>query len=201
MRAVFWIVTGIASFAGLTILGVIAYGLPAAMSLSADRRSGTEELTIEGAAELLRHSDVEGWALVEESRLLVGERIHYCRRNSFDSYRGAFRRGYGYCQQEAYALAGLLQELDFNAWPVHCEHCDFPERKDTGHAWVQVFYEGKVHDIDSKHMDAAGERLLFATRTPPKRYTPLFRIFAGWGSIAGNAFRYYETGSDTSAAY
>jgi hypothetical protein len=47
-----------------------------------------------------------------------------------------------HCQQEAFALAGLLRKLGFDAWPVHSEHCDFPDIKDTGNAWVRVSYWG-----------------------------------------------------------
>ena len=100
-----------------------------------------------------------------------------------------------------YALAHLLQCLGFDAWPVHCEHCDFPDRKDTGHAWVYVSYEGEIRDIDSKYMDQANGQLLFQATTMPKKYTTLFRILTGWGGTAANAYRYYRTGSDTSASY
>jgi hypothetical protein len=177
------------------------YALPATVSLPRGSRPDLEELTIEDAALRLRHSGAEELALIEEARVLVGERIAYCRRNSFDSYRRAFRRGYGYCQQEAFALAALLGELGFTSWPVHCEHCDFPDKANTGHAWVQVQYRDEVMDIDSKYMDAVCGEFSFQTNSPVRKYTPLFRLLSGWGSAAVNAHRYYKTRSDVSAMY
>jgi hypothetical protein len=201
MRSVFLIVVGLVSFLMLVVLGVMLYALPATVSLPGGPRPGVKELTIDDAAERLSQTDLDGWDLIEKARLLVGERFSYCRRNSFDSYRKAFQRGYGYCQQEAYALAALLRKLGFDARPVHCEHCDFASKEDTGHAWVQVVYGGGVYDIDSKYMDHVQGELLFQTNSSVRRYTPLFRLLAGLGCTAANAYRYYKTGSDSSPAY
>ena len=197
MRIFFRIGMGVAGVVVLLLLGAMLYALPATVSLRRGKRPCTEELTIEDAAARLSKSGDTGLELMEQARLLVGERIRYCRRNSFDSHRKAFRRGYGYCQQEAHALSQLLRELGFEAWPVHCERCSFSHIEDTGHAWVRVCYRGAVLDIDSKYMDAITGHLSFQYHGRVKKYTPLFRLFAGWGSIAANARRYYKTGDDT----
>ena len=197
MRILMWIDIGLISCTVLVVLGVVVYALPATWDLEQGIRPGIEELTIEDAVSYLSHSGSSGVELMEQARLLVGQRMQYCRRNSFDSHRKAFRRGYGYCQQEAHALSKLLKKLGFEAWPVHCEHCSFSHIEDTGHTWVRVLYRGDVFDIDSKYMDAVDGQLLFHTHAPVKKYTPLFRLFAGWGSAAVNAYRYYITGNDT----
>ncbi|UCB46630.1 MAG: transglutaminase domain-containing protein [Spirochaetota bacterium] len=189
------------AFALSVVLGVIIYSLPATWSLASGPRPGVEDITLDEAVTSLGQSGVKGWDLIEEARLLVGECMEYSRRNSFDSYRKAFWRGYGYCQQQAYALTEVLRQLGFDAWPVHSEHNDFPEKKDTGHAWVQVIYEGEIRDLDPRFMDPGTGEMAFHPRTPASKYTVLFRIFSGWGCLAGNAYRYYRTGSDTSSDY
>ena len=197
MRISFCIGLSLVSMFILVLLGAMLYALPATASLPRGKRSGIEDLTIEEAAARIRRSGNSGKELMEQARLLVGERMQYCRRNSFDLHRKAFRRGYGYCQQEAHALAELLKELGFEAWPVHCEHCSFSHIEDTGHAWVRVYCRGAVLDVDSKYIDVITGQHFFQYHGRVKKYTPLFRLFAGWGSIAANARRYYQTGDDT----
>src|SRR5512139_276353 len=107
MEILLTIITPILIFSLVIIVGVILYALPATLSLPRGRRPGIEPLTIQEAAQQLRLSGLGGPALVEAARRLVGERMQYCRRNSFDLYPRAFERGYGYCQQSAYALAAL----------------------------------------------------------------------------------------------
>lgn len=193
---------GLVSFVGLMILGLTLFALSATFSLPSGPRPGLEDLTLEEAAVRLRQSGAEGWALVEEARLLVGDRMAYSRRNSFDSYRTAFRRGYGYCEQSAFALAQLLQQVGFDARPVHSEHNRFPDRDaPTGHAWVRVFYEGETRELDPEHQDPATGEFLFEPRDQAREYTTPFRVLARWGCAIANAYRYYRTGSDVDPGY
>ncbi len=74
--------------------------------------------------------------------------MQYCRRNSFDVYQHAFEWGYGYCQQSAFALSALLKELGFDARVVTAVKNRFPGGRITGHAWVRVYVEEKLKDID-----------------------------------------------------
>ena len=108
MEILLTIFTALLVFILVIILGVILYALPATFSLGGGRRPGIKPLKIQEAAQQLRAGGQSGPALVEAARTLVGERMQYCRRNSFDLYPRAFERGYGYCQQSAYALAALL---------------------------------------------------------------------------------------------
>ncbi|MEJ2737272.1 MAG: transglutaminase domain-containing protein [Anaerolineae bacterium] len=202
MHTLSWIGIGLVSFVGLMILGLTLFALSATFSLPSGPRPGLEDLTLEEATAQLRQSGAEGWDLVERARLLVGDRMAYSRRNSFDSYRTAFRRGYGYCEQSALALAQLLQQLGFDARPVHSEHNHFPDRDaPTGHAWVRVFHQGETREIDPEHQDPATGEFLFEPLDQAREYTPLFRVLARWGCAVANAYRYYRTGSDVDLGY
>jgi len=191
------IITTMLIFSLAIIIGVILYALPATLSLGRGRRPGIKPLTLQEAAQQLRSSGQSGAALVEAARTLVGERMQYCRRNSFDLYPHAFERGYGYCQQSAYALAALLKELGFSAKVVTAFRNAFPGEGVGGHAWVRVEMEGRTQDIDPHHYDPTTGQLTFTPLTRVFEYTPFFRILAGWGSTAVNAHRYYVTGRDS----
>jgi transglutaminase-like putative cysteine protease len=172
------------------------YALPATLSLPRGRRPGLAPLTIPQAAQQLKSSGKTGWALVETARALVAERMAYCRRNSFDIHTRAFDRGYGYCQQQAYALADLLTRLGFKAWVVGALRNKFADGRLTGHAWVRVSLDGQIRDIDSVAYDRQADRIDFTPVTKVFNYTPYFRILAGWGSSSVNAHHYYRTGKD-----
>ena len=94
----------------LTIIFILytIYAIPAMISLPSGIRPGLSELSIREATDLLDDTNLEGLDLIEEARLLVKERMVYCRRNSYDSYHKAFIRGYGFCQQQAFALANKI---------------------------------------------------------------------------------------------
>jgi transglutaminase-like putative cysteine protease len=202
MHTLSWIGIGLVSLIGLLILGLTLFALSATFSLPSGARPGLEDLTIADAAVRLRQSGAQGWELVERARLLIGDRIAYSRRNSFDSYGTAFRRGYGYCEQSAFALTALLQQLGLDARPVHSERCLFPGRDSpTGHAWVRVFYEGETREIDPEHQDPATGEFLFEPLDRAREYTSVFRALARWGCAVANAYRYYRTGSDVDPGY
>lgn len=179
-----------------TGLGLPLYALPATLSLPSGPRPGLEPLTIPQAAQQLRATAKTGADLVEAARVLVAERMAYCRRNSFDPYVRAFERGYGYCQQQAHALADLLTRLGFEARVVHAFRNRFPNGKVGGHAWVRVVVDGEARYVDSIHYDPQAGAIDFTPLTQVREYTPLFRLLAGWGCIAVNAHRYYLTGRD-----
>jgi transglutaminase-like putative cysteine protease len=188
----------------LTVLLIIAtigaglplYALPATLSLPAGQRPGVERLTIAQAAQRLRASGKAGMELVEAARALVGERMAYCRRNGFDNHRRAFERGYGYCQQSAYALTDLLRQVGFEVKVVHALQNRFPDGRVTSHAWVGVIVEGETHYVDPLFWDAEAGAVAFTPLSPVLGYSPVFRALAGWGSMAVNAHRYYRTGKD-----
>ncbi|MEW5871819.1 MAG: transglutaminase domain-containing protein [Chloroflexota bacterium] len=187
----------IAFVAALAIFaGTVLYALPAMLTLPRGVRPGLRKLTLQQAAQQLRATGKYGWDLVEAARALVAGRMQYCRRNSFDVAGKAFERGYGYCQQQAFALAGLLASLGFEVQVVQAVRNSFPDGRVGGHAWVRVTIDGESREVDSILYDAQARAVTFVPLTKVTGYTPLFRIFAGWGSAAVNAHRYYITGKD-----
>jgi transglutaminase-like putative cysteine protease len=184
-------------FAALAIiLGLPLYALPATLSLPRGLRPGLKRLTISQAVRQLRGTGKTGWSLVEAARALVADRMHYCRRNSFDPAVKAFERGYGYCQQQSYALADILTELGFEAKVVGAFRNKLPGGRVGGHAWVSVTLDGETRYVDSLHYDAKAGKIAFTPLTHVFSYTPASRVFFGWGSAAVNAHRYYLTGKD-----
>ena len=186
-----WWLFGVAVLAGLPL-----YTLPARLSLPRGRRPGLLPLTLAEAAEQLRASGQSGWALVDAARALVGTRMAYCRRNSFERYPRAFARGYGYCVQHAEALHDLLTRLGFQAEMVHAFRCRFPHDKVTSHAWVQVTLGDEIRSIDPVFYVPERGQISFS---PLSQVYPLslpIRLLSYWGAPAVNAHRFYRTGKD-----
>ena len=184
-------------FAGLIFLiGVPLYALPATASLPPGVRLGVEVLTLSRAAELLIETGKSGQELIEAARALVAERMIYSRRNSFDGYATAFERGYGYCSQQANALADLLSRLGFEAKVVHAFRNRFADGSVASHAWVQVRLDDQVVYVDSIFYDVQRSEITFTPLSEVGEVPPLLRIMERWGAPAVNAHRYYTTGKD-----
>jgi hypothetical protein len=178
------------------MVGVPLYALPATLSLPPGIRPGLRSLTISQAAIKLRESGELGMELVEAVRALVGERMAYSRRNSFDSYARAFERGYGYCSQHANALADLLSRLGFEATVVQAFRNRFPDVSVAAHAWVQVVVDDEVHDVDSIFYDVDTAEITFTPLSEVGEVPAVLRVLETWGAPAVNAHRYYLTGKD-----
>jgi hypothetical protein len=177
-------------------VGVPAFGLPAALSLPRGQRPGVAKRSIEQAAQRLRSSGDTGWGLVEAARALVGQRMAYSRRNSYDSAERAFERGYGYCMQHAYALAHLLKALGYKAEVVQAFQNRFANGKVTSHAWVRVTLDGETRDVDPLFWDVETGQPDFVPLSRVTGISPAFKAFTWWGAPAVNAYRYYKTGKD-----
>jgi hypothetical protein len=180
----------------VVVAGMPLYALPATLSLPPGPRPGIKNLTLSDAAEQLANTGQTDATLAESARALVEARMQYCRRNSFDSPARAFQRGYGYCTQQAYALADLLTQLGFRAGVVHAFRNQFPDGSVGGHAWVRVTIDGQEKDIDSVLYDACKEELTFTPLSKVLNHTPRLRILTQWAEAAVNAHRYYRTGKD-----
>ncbi len=182
----------------LFLVGVPLYALPATLSLPRGIRPGLSPLTIDQAAARLQNGPSTGWALVEEARALVGKRMAYSRRNSFDTAQRAFERGYGYCTQHAFALVDLLTRLGFEAKVVQAFQNRFSDGEVTSHAWVIVTLEGETRYVDPLFYDEQAGTVDFIPLSAVTEFPPVFKIFAWWGGTAINAHRYYVTGKDFS---
>jgi hypothetical protein len=144
----------------------------------------------------LRTTGLHGWDLVEAARALVGARMPYSRRNSFQPASLAFRRGYGYCQQHAYALTGLLQRLGFETHVVYSLKNRFPDGRVTSHAWARTTLLGESRDVDPIFYDGQSRKPNFIPLTPVIPFNPFIRVIAGCSSAVVNAHRFYRTGKD-----
>jgi len=178
------------------LVGVTLYPLPAMISLPGGIRPGLEKLTLSQAVEELQGSGKTNWDLVESARSLVSERMHYSRRNSFEDASTAFERGYGFCQQQSYALMKILNEVGVDAKVVQAFRNKFPDGSTGGHAWVEVSMNGATWYIDTIFYDPETRMIEFTPLSPITDYSPLFRVVAGWGASAINAHRFYLTGKD-----
>jgi hypothetical protein len=191
------VIIGVGIFVGLVFLiGVPLYALPATLSLQPGLRPGLEDLTLPQAAEQLIETGKSDSGLIEAAHALVAKRMIYSRRNSFDNYATAFERGYGYCSQQANALADLLSRLGFEAIVVHAFRNRFPDGRVASHAWVQVLVDGRVIYIDSLFYDAQRSAITFTPLSKVREVSPVIKILERWGAGAVNAHRYYMTGKD-----
>jgi hypothetical protein len=176
-------------FCLIIFIGVIFVSIPAMCALPAGIRPGIEDLAIDDAIEIIKRKKLNKHQIVEESRILIITRMKYCRRNSYDSFRIAFRRGYGYCIQQAQALAYILRKLGFNADVIQSTRNKFKNGKIGGHAWVRVLIDGAEKQIDASGGEYDDDTLTF---TPLSRVTELKGLFlwiALWGSGSVNAIR------------
>lgn len=181
---------------GIMFVAVPLYALPATLSLPGGLRSGIEPLTIEQATRKLQSTELTGWELVEAARSLVEERIQYSRRNSFDTAKIAFQRGYGYCMQMSYALADLLHQLGFDARVIQAFKNRFPDGKISSHSWVEVTIGDEIRYIDSLFFDSQSGRITFEPLSEVISISPMFKALTWWGAPAVNAHRYYVSGKD-----
>lgn len=178
-------------------LGVILVAVPATLTLPGGVRPGIPPMTLESAVLLVENISGTDAERVENARKLVITRMQYCRRNSFDSYEIAFERGYGYCIQQAQALAHLLTKLNLTAYVVQATENRFPDGSVGGHAWVRVETEAWTKDVDATNVSLESDRLTFVPLNEVTRLEGVFLQIALWGSTSVNALRYYLTGSDT----
>jgi hypothetical protein len=200
IKIIFQILKKIVSYMGLSVAIIFTiytlYAIPAMISLPGGIRPGLEELTIEEAVQALEKEDLDGIDLIEEARSFVGKRMTYCRRNSYESYKKAFSRGYGFCQQQAFALAAILEGLNFEAVPVQSMRTMFPEGNIGGHSWVRIKQNEDYIYIDPIFYNADKHEITFTPLAEVTEFSSFFRILSGWGSATINAHRYYTTGND-----
>jgi hypothetical protein len=120
----------------------------------------------------------------------------YSRRNSFDSFAKAFERGYGYCSQQADALANVLTQLGFETDVVYAFRNRFPNGDVSSHTWVEVRKEDRIYSVDTLFYDQETGRITFTPLSEVHEVPPLLKIVERWGAPAVNAHRYYRTGKD-----
>lgn len=177
------------------ILGSL-FSIPAMLTLPRGVRPQLNDISIDQAIIELRNTGLEGFELIEEVRKLIITRIQYCRRNSFDGFKTAFRRGYGYCVQQAFAMQYILDKLGFKAKVVQAVRNKFMDGRIVSHAWVRIEHNGVTKDIDATYVDLSSDKLTFTPLSQVTEIKGLFKYLTLWGSAPVNAWRYYITGKD-----
>lgn len=184
---------------GALTAALYLYTLPALRRLpKAKERSLNGITTIDDAVRHLRNSGKTGWDLVAAAQALVNAKMVYSRRNGWDSPARAFRRGMGYCQQQAAALLIILRQLGIDARPVQALRCQFPpqpmheyeERGGiSGHIWLVVTIDGVEQDVCPGHPDNAPGKVHFTRLSRRTNYGPLRQLLGHVGAMIVNIQR------------
>ena len=184
------------------LLGVAAlylYTLPTLRRLpKAKERSHHGVTTIDEAVAYLRATGQRNWELVAAAQKLVNAKMEYSRRNGWDTPARAFRRGMGYCQQQATALLIILHKLGIEARPVQALRCQFPPATIhgysdpggiSGHMWLVVTIDGVEKDLCPGHPENAPGKVHFTRLSRRTNYSPLMRLLGHIGSMIVNVQR------------
>lgn len=188
---------------GLTgTLGVAAlylYTLPALRRLPKQKTQSLHGITtIDDAVDYLRNSGKTGWDLVAAAQSLVNAKMVYSRRNGWDTPARAFRRGMGYCQQQASALLIILRQLGIDLRPVQALRCQFPPKQIheyddpggiSGHMWLVVTIDGVEKDVCPGHPENVPGKVHFTRLSRRTTYGPVMQLLGHIGSMIVNVQR------------
>lgn len=164
----------------------------------AKERSLNGITTIDDAVRSLGASGKTGWALVSAAQKLVNAKMAYSRRNGWDTPARAFRRGMGYCQQQASALYLILGQLGVEARPVQAFRCQFPPKRIheyedpgglSGHMWLVVTIDGVEKDVCPGHPENEPGKVHFARLSRRRHYGPFMQMLGHIGSMLVNVHR------------
>ena len=175
------------------------YTLPALRRLpKAKEHSHHGITTLDDAVRFLRASGKTDWALVSAAQKLVNAKMAYSRRNGWDTPARAFRRGMGYCQQQASALLLILRLLEIEARPVQACCCQFPPKRIheyedpggvSGHMWLVVTIDGVEKDVCPGHSENEPGKVHFTLLSRRRNYGPFLQLFGHIGSMIVNVHR------------
>jgi hypothetical protein len=154
-------------------------------------------MTIKEAIKICENANLLDWELVEYAQCLVHNNMAYSYDNSFDLPFNAFKKGKGYCWQQARSLQKILCLLGFNCWLVYAVKTRIPESifkgirikaHTSGHVWCRV----NINDIEK---DVCPGNI---KNKPDKvHFTPLSKIlkynwFISIGCYFGSAYINYK---------
>lgn len=184
------------------ILGVVALYLhtrPALRRLPREKAQSHHGITtIDDAVAQLRATGKSGWELVTAAQQLVNAKMVYSRRNGWDTPARAFRRGMGYCQQQASALLIILRRLGIEARPVQAFRCQFPPAiihgyadpgGISGHMWLVVTIDGVEKDVCPGQPENVPGQVHFTRLSRRTAYGPLWQMLGHIGAMIVNVQR------------
>jgi hypothetical protein len=175
------------------------YTLPALRRLPKAKEQSLDGITtLDDAVRELRNSGKTGWELVAAAQALVNAKMEYSRRNGWDTPARAFRRGMGYCQQQAMALLIILRKLGIKTQPVQAFRCKFPPAiihgywdpgGISGHMWLVVTIDGEAKDVCPGHPANTPGKVHFEMLSRMSAYGPVMRLLGHIGSMILNVQR------------
>ena len=205
MRKIF---QGLATLAGffigfLTFILIIT--LPGMLRLPRPGRTSVDDVTtLEDAVAACRRSGFSGWALAAYAQHLAARKFSYSRRNAWDTPARAFKRGMGYCQQQALALKMIYDRLGIESGPVYTSRAMFPPKVVhgvyepeiiSGHTWLRVKINGEERDVCPGRVENVPGKIHFVVFGKVQPLTPGFAMVAHFSSAIVNVLRDARSGA------
>ena len=153
---------------------------------------GNSELKVKEAVERCKQSGLAGIELIEYAQRLVCSNMQYSYSNSFDLPCKAFKKGYGYCWQQASVLNRILKKLGVESKLVYSTQNIFPEKlfngvvvKEhmSGHVWCIVRCEGKEGDVCPGSIGNRFGKVHFKPISKIRTWNLFVCFFSYWGSV------------------
>jgi transglutaminase-like putative cysteine protease len=143
-------------------------------------------------------SGLREWELVAYAQGLVAHKFTYSLLNTWDTPARAFKRGRGYCEQQALALKAIYDALGITTRPVFAVRCAFPSKTVdgvrwpggvSGHAWLRVRIGDEERDVCPGSVENTPGRTHFQPLSPVRSWVPWLRPFTNVGSSLENMRR------------
>jgi transglutaminase-like putative cysteine protease len=154
--------------------------------------------TIPDAIAACRRSGLSEWELVAYAQQLVAHKFTYSRLNTWDTPARAFKRGKGYCEQQALALKAIYDALGITTRPVFALRSAFPSKMVdgvrwpggvSGHAWLRVRIGDEERDVCPGSVENTPGRTQFRPLSPVRSWVSWLRPFTHVGSSLENMRR------------
>jgi hypothetical protein len=160
--------------------------------------------TIEDAADACQKSGLKGWELAAYAQRLAARKFSYSRRNAWDTPARAFKRGMGYCQQQALALKMIYDRLGIESRPVYTTRAMFPPIVGhgvyepeiiSGHTWLRVRIDGEERDVCPGRVGNYPGKIHFVVFGKVQLLTPGLAVVSHFGSTIVNVLRDARSGA------
>lgn len=158
-------------------------------------------MNVKEAVEQCKQSGLAGIELIEYAQRLVCSNMQYSYTNSFDPPFRAFKKGCGYCWQQASVLNYILRKLGIESKLVYSTQNIFPEKlyngvvvKEhiSGHVWCKVYSENKEGDVCPGNIDNQFGKVHFKPISKIRTWNVFICFFSYWGSAVVNYKRFAE---------
>ena len=158
-------------------------------------------MTLEEAIEICKKSNLSDWDLIEFTQCLVNKNMTYSYNNSFDMPLRAFKKGKGYCWQQAKVLEKILCALGFDCNLVYAVKNNIPEKQFedikikehiSGHVWCRVNINNVEKDICSGNSSNKPGKVHFTPLSNVKKWNRFIGFWSYWGSAYINHKRIIE---------